>query len=466
MASNKSIDLLLSSITHKGDCIGRTSEGEVIFVHGGVPGDLVRVQLTRKRKGVKHGFVVDILEPSKDRTTPKCSHFGVCGGCSWQNVQYSKQLQLKEQIVQDALKRIAKVSTAAIEKILGSEEEYYYRNKLEFTFSSRRWLTKEEIGLSDDQLQRSALGFHRPGTFDKIVDIDNCHLQIPLSNRIRNALKKLALDSKWSFYDVKNHSGLLRNLIIKTNEKGEALIVLSLSTHEEEIMETIFSFLRNNFPEIKSAHYAINNKKNDAWQDLVCIKAFGDDFLLTQLAHVKYQIGPKSFFQTNPNQSLNLYNLVLDFAELKGDENVFDLYCGVGSIGLFLAHKVSKVLGIEEIKEAIDDAWLNAKINEIENVEFIAGDVLKILNQELIHVHGSPDVLIVDPPRAGIHAEVIQQMINLAPQKIVYVSCNPSTAARDINLLSEHYEVRRVKPVDMFPMTNHIEMVAQLYRRR
>ncbi|NOT37068.1 MAG: 23S rRNA (uracil(1939)-C(5))-methyltransferase RlmD [Saprospiraceae bacterium] len=461
----KLVTVQLTGLTHKGESVGRTEEGVVVFVQGGVPGDKAIVSLARKRKGVWNGFVKEILTESQNRVIPVCQHFNYCGGCSWQNLSYPAQLALKEKVVIDSLTRIAKVSVNSLEPILACNQEYYYRNKLEFTFSNRRWLLPEELQNDVIDVNKNALGFHRPGTFDKIVDISQCHLQIDLSNQIRNSLKNYCLSNNLSFYDVKNHVGFLRNLIIKTNENEQALVLISFSEDNQSEIQSIFSFLKNNFPQICSAYYAINTKKNDSWFDLQCIKVYGEDYLLTNLHHAKYCIGPKSFFQTNRLQAEQLYALVKKYAEFQGHENVYDLYCGVGSIGIYLADQVKNVIGIEEIPEAIDDAKINAKLNNLTNCSFLTGDVKALLNDELKSKFGAPDVVIVDPPRVGIHPDVIAEIINFAPMKIIYVSCNPSTAARDFALFDEAYQIERLRPVDMFPMTNHIELVSILIRR-
>ncbi len=461
----KYIELILTGITHKGESIGRTEEGIVVFVQGGVPGDKVNVLLLRKRKGVWNGIVKNVIEHSPDRTIPICQHFDYCGGCSWQNLQYIKQLQLKEKIVHDAVKRIAKLDQCEVEPILGCKEEYYYRNKLEFTFSNRRWLLPEEVKTNSTELIKNALGFHRAGVYDKILDIQSCHLQIDLNNQIRNAIRKFTLDNNYEFYDIKNHTGLLRNLVIKTNEKNEALVLISFSEFDPDKITHLFNFLQSNFKEIVSAYYSINTKKNDSWHDLECIKIYGNDYLLTHLHHAKYSIGPKSFFQTNRVQGENLYALVKDYADLSGKETVYDLYCGVGSIGIYIANQVNKLVGIEEIPEAIADAEVNARLNQLSNYQFLAGDVKALLTEELTQQHGLPDIVIVDPPRVGIHQDVIEKIIQFSPKKIVYVSCNPSTAARDFALFNTAYEIVKVRPVDMFPMTNHIELVSLLIKR-
>lgn len=463
-SDKKFVDIELTGITSKGQCIGRTEDGMVVFVEGnGVPGDMVKVQLNRKRKGVWNGFVKEILNPSVFRTEPKCIHFGVCGGCSWQNLEYKKQLQIKEQNVRDAMERIGKLTMDHFENILPCNDLYYYRNKLEYTFSNRKWLLEHDMKAGLD-FNQNALGFHRPGTFDKIVDIQQCHLQIEISNEIRNELKRFALENDITFYDIKQHRGFLRNLIIKTNESGQVLLVLSVHERNEEQIEIIFSHLRSKFPQIVSAYVAINPKKNDSWHDLQCEKIFGEDYLMTTLDHVQFCLGPKSFFQTNRSQAEKLYQIVDKYCDLKGTETVYDLYCGVGSIGIYLARKASKIVGIEEIPEAIQDAVANAALNNLNQCEFLAGDVLQLLTPQLLERFGRPDVLIVDPPRTGIHPDVIQQIINFAPDKLVYVSCNPSTAARDIQLLSSSYRIDRIQPVDMFPMTNHVELVSCLIK--
>ncbi len=458
----KIAELEITGLAHKGLAVGRTDDGMVVFVNDAVPGDRVQVMLTRKRKGAWFAHLISILRHSIHRTEPVCSHFGICGGCSWQNLNYSEQLKQKETLVRDALCRIGKISDQLIESILPALHTEYYRNKMEYTFSNYRWLTELEISQSDQIVNQKALGFHRPGNFNKIVDIHKCHLQIDSTNSIRNFIRDYSLKLNLEFYDIKLQQGLLRNVIIKSNSKSEIMCILVFHYEDQNSIKGFVKHLHTEFPEIVSIYYVINPKKNDSYFDLNFIKLFGLDYLTEYLDHAKFLIGPKSFFQTNPEQAARLYQIVLEFCDLKGNEIIYDLYCGVGSIGIYLAKNAFKVIGIEEVKEAIDDARINARENDLENCHFYISDAKDIDALELQKNHGKPDVLIVDPPRAGLHLSVVNQILSLSPAKLVYVSCNPATQARDILLLSEKYLVKRIKPVDMFPHTNHVESVALL----
>lgn len=463
--SIKTVELNITGVGHKGMAIGRTSEGMVVFVKGGIPGQKALVSLNKKRKGVWQGRIEEILEESAHQVPAFCSHFGVCGGCSWQSLDYSEQLRQKEILVRDALIRIAKVEQTSFEPILAAPDQKYYRNKLEFTFSTHRWLSREEIDNDQSKLNKNALGFHRPESFDKVVDINQCYLQDEISNQIRNEVRSYSLQNGLSFYDIRTHSGLLRNMIIRTNMKSEVMMVLSVSENDHDKLLPLFKHLQNQFPKIISAHLAINTKKNDSWFDLDCKKIFGIESLPETLDHVHFNIGPKSFFQTNTRQTVNLYKLIEEYAQLSGSEIVYDVYCGVGSIGIFLARHASKVIGIEEIPAAIEDAQKNAQINRLDNLVFHTGDAKALLNEEMIQNYGIPDVLVVDPPRVGLHPEVVQSILQFAPKRIVYVSCNPATQARDIAMMNESYHVKKIRPVDMFPHTNHVEAVALLERK-
>ncbi|MBK9960181.1 MAG: 23S rRNA (uracil(1939)-C(5))-methyltransferase RlmD [Saprospiraceae bacterium] len=463
--SIKTVELNITGVGHKGMAIGRTPEGMVVFVKGGIPGQKALVSLNKKRKGVWQGRIEEILEESAHQVPAFCSHFGVCGGCSWQSLDYSEQLRQKEILVRDALIRIAKVEQTSFEPILAAPDQKYYRNKLEFTFSTHRWLSREEIDNDQSKLNKNALGFHRPESFDKVVDINQCYLQDEISNQIRNEVRSYSLQNGLSFYDIRTHSGLLRNMIIRTNMKSEVMMVLSVSENDHDKLLPLFKHLQNQFPKIISAHLAINTKKNDSWFDLDCKKIFGIESLPETLDHVHFNIGPKSFFQTNTRQTVNLYKLIEEYAQLSGSEIVYDVYCGVGSIGIFLARHASKVIGIEEIPAAIEDAQKNVQINHLDNLVFHTGDARALLNEEMIQNYGIPDVLVVDPPRVGLHPEVVQSILQFAPKRIVYVSCNPATQARDIAMMNESYHVKKIRPVDMFPHTNHVEAVALLERK-
>ncbi len=458
----KIVEIEITGLAHKGAAVGRTDEGLVVFVKDAVPGDRVKAALIKKRKGTWNANLEEIIRYSTHRFKPVCQHFGICGGCSWQNLDYSEQLNQKEKLVKDALVRIGKVADVLIEKILPAPHTELYRNKMEYTFSNNRWLTKEEINRVQQPEDLLALGFHRPGIFYKIVDIEKCHLQIDSSNQIRNFIKAYAIQEKLDFYDIKIQKGFLRNLIIKCNRQNEIMCILVLEYDDEQIISNIVRELISNFKEIISIYVVINAKKNDSYFDLTFSKLYGEDYLTEHLDHAKFLIGPKSFFQTNPEQAASLYRLVAEYADLKGHETVYDWYCGVGSIGIYLAKNATKVIGVEEVAEAIDDAKLNAQTNNLDNCHFFVTDAKNADIESLTQQFGYPDLLVVDPPRTGMHPNVIEQIIKLHPPKLIYVSCNPATQARDILLLSTHYKVEKIKPVDMFPHTNHVEAVALL----
>lgn len=462
MRKPKIVEIEITGLAHKGAAVGRTDEGLVVFVRDAVPGDRVKASLDKKRKGTWHARLEEIIRYSTHRNKAICQHFGICGGCSWQNLDYAEQLQQKEKMVKDALIRIGKVADFLIEPILPAPQTELYRNKLEYTFSNNRWLTKDEMDQVKNPEDLLALGFHRPGIYYKIVDIQKCHLQIDSTNQIRNFIKKLSIQEKLSFYDIKNQTGFLRNLIIKSNTQNEIMCILVLSENDEQIISMFVEQLRANFKEIISIYKVINAKKNDSYLDLTFDKVYGEDYLTENLDHAKFLIGPKSFFQTNPKQAAALYRLVAEYADLKGDEVIYDWYCGVGSIGIFLAKNAGTVIGVEEVAEAIEDAKLNAKANALDNCHFYVTDAKDIDIENIIEKHGAPDLIVVDPPRAGMHPNVIEQIIQMHPPKLIYVSCNPATQARDIQLLSTHYKVEKIKPVDMFPHTNHVESVALL----
>ncbi|MDQ3140838.1 MAG: 23S rRNA (uracil(1939)-C(5))-methyltransferase RlmD [Bacteroidota bacterium] len=452
----------ITGLGHKGTAVGRTDEGMVVFVQGAVPGDRILVALLKKRKGVWLGKTREVLRYSEHRTEARCQHFGVCGGCSWQNLLYKEQLHQKEIIVRDAFTRIAKTHIGQFEPILEAPEEFEYRNKLEYTFSVHRWLTQEDMQSDEPRIRTGALGFHRPGIFDKIVNIEHCHLQGNLSNDIKNYIRLFAEKNQLSFYDIRNHTGFLRNLIIRVNLHNEILLVLVVSVADQDQLTDLFIELQHKFPQINSAWKVVNSKRNDSLYDLNFEKIFGSDYIIESLHDVAFNISPKSFFQTNTRQAVRLYDLVKSYAALKGNEIVYDLYCGVGSIGIFLAREAKFIIGVEEIAEAIEDAKQNAQLNKLTNCHFVHGDAKNIFNEELIARFGRPDVLILDPPRVGLHSDLILQILEIKADRIVYVSCNPATQARDVSLLLEKYDLVKIRPVDMFPHTNHIESVAQL----
>jgi 23S rRNA (uracil1939-C5)-methyltransferase len=444
-------------------------EQMVILVKDAVPGDIADVLIYKKKNKLKEGRAIKFTHLSDKRTKPVCQHFGTCGGCKWQNMQYNWQLFYKQKQVSDALTRIAKIELPAIENIIPSKNEYYYRNKLEFTFSNKKWLSEDEIKnenfIANDTpngFTRNALGFHMPGKFDKILDIENCHLQPNLSNSIRNEIKDYALKNNLSFFDIREQNGLLRNIMLRNNSKNEWMLVFSFFYNDEEAIKALLHFVKQKFPEITSLHYVINSKKNDTIGDLD-IKLFsGDDGLNETMENFSFKISPKSFYQTNSEQAYQLYKITREYAQIESDDIVYDLYTGTGTIANFVAPKAKKVIGLEYVEQAIKDAIENSKINHIANTEFYAGDIKDLLNDTFIEQNGKPDIIITDPPRAGMHADVINKMLHIAPKRIVYVSCNPATQARDLQLLSQKYRVDKVQPIDMFPQTHHVENIVLL----
>ncbi|NRB50935.1 MAG: 23S rRNA (uracil(1939)-C(5))-methyltransferase RlmD [Saprospiraceae bacterium] len=454
-------DVAFTGFADKGKSVGRDEEGRVIFVEEVVPGDVADVLVLRKRKGTFQGVAQQISTYSPDRVDPVCEHFGVCGGCKWQHLSYEAQLRHKQKVVEDAMRRIGKIDTTCLEPIVGGASTTYYRNKLEFAFSNRRWLTKEEID-TDISNQADVLGFHRAGAFDKVVDIQHCWLQGEPSNQIRNRIREMAHARGDSFYDLKANTGFLRHLLIRVTSIGEVLVILSFGEDNPKKIEAFLAEVLVEFPSITTLTYCVNTKLNDYIFDLDMICFHGKGYIEEQLGHVRFKIGPKSFFQTNTQQAKVLYDTVIEFADLQGTENVYDLYTGIGSIALYVAQQCGQVVGIEEISAAIVDAEENASLNKIDNAIFYAGDVKDILTTEFAEKHGKPDLLITDPPRAGMHPKVVEMLKELAAPRIVYVSCNPATQARDLQLLESSYTVRKIRPVDMFPHTHHIESVALL----
>ncbi|HZW65396.1 MAG TPA: 23S rRNA (uracil(1939)-C(5))-methyltransferase RlmD [Hanamia sp.] len=438
-------------------------EGKVIFIEGAVPGDVVDVLLTRNKKDWAEGRVQQIQSLSPERVVPFCIHFGICGGCKWQMLPYKKQLEYKEQEVREVIRRIGKLPDVPVLPILGSEKDIHYRNKLEFTFSNKKYLSKNELEtLGKDEWPGGALGYHVPKLYDKIIDITECWLMDDVNNIIRNSLREFAEKNKYSYYDIKEHKGFLRNVIIRYCTTGELMVNLVFGNEDKKEIEKIANFLLAIVPAITTLVYTINQKWNDSLHDLEPITFFGKGFVTEKLGEFNFKISPKSFFQTNTKQAEVLYNIVKDFASLKGNETVYDLYCGTGSIGIFLSKKAKKIIGVDVIEEAIMDAKENAALNNISSASFYAGDVIEICNHEFFSHHGKADVVIVDPPRAGLHPKLIEKLLEIASGKIVYVSCNAATQARDLQLLSEQYIVEKIQPVDMFPHTHHIESVALL----
>ncbi len=453
-------NLSIIDIAEEGKGVGKADE-LVVFVDKAVPGDIADVRIVKKKKNLAEAVIETLHTPSEYRTDPFCQHFGVCGGCKWQHMQYDAQLQFKQKNVQAALQRLAKIDTSSMEPILGSAENKYYRNKLEYTFSNKRWLSKEDMDGRDD-LEMNALGFHVPSRFDKILDIQHCYLQAEPSNTLRNQVRGYALRTGLSFYDLRNHEGNLRNLIIRTSSTGEVMVVVVFAFVEQEQVDGLMEYLKINFPEITSLLYIINQKKNDTIFDQEVITYAGRDYIFEEMNDLKFKIGAKSFYQTNSLQAHELYKITKDFAGFTGDELVYDLYTGAGTIANFIAGSVKQVIGVEYVPTAIEDAKFNSELNNIDNTLFYAGDMKDILTREFIATHGKPDVVITDPPRAGMHTDVVERLLEMEAEKIVYVSCNAATQARDLALLKEKYTVSRIKPVDMFPHTQHVENVVLL----
>lgn len=440
----------------------------VIFVPYVVPGDVVDLQVKRKKNHYAEAVAVKFHEKSPLRTEPFCSHFGVCGGCKWQCLSYEEQLKYKQKQVFDNLTRIGKVELPEFRPILGSEKTRFYRNKLEFTFSNKRWLTEEEVKQDVKYDQMNAVGFHIPGAFDKVLAIDKCWLQDDISNQIRNAVRDYAYAHNFPFFDLRTQEGLLRNIMIRTSSTGELMVVLQCKVTDDEgrrKMEEMLQFMADSFPQITSLMYVINNKCNDTIGDLDVEVFKGNDHIFEEMEGLRFKVGPKSFYQTNSEQAYNLYKVAREFAGLTGNELVYDLYTGTGTIANFVARQARKVVGIEYVPEAIEDAKVNSALNGIDNTLFYAGDMKDILTNDFIAEHGRPDVIITDPPRAGMHNDVVDVILAAEPKRIVYVSCNPATQARDLQLLDGKYKVTAVQPVDMFPHTHHVENVVQLERR-
>ncbi len=455
--------LRIEDIGAEGKAIARIDD-MVIFTKLAIPGDVVDIQITKKRKKYQEGRVTKIHEYSQDRVEAFCKHFGSCGGCKWQYLPYQKQLHYKQKQVADQLKRIGKLELPEISPILGSDKDTFYRNKLEFTFSNKKWLTQEEIASGKSFGDSDSLGFHAPGMFDKIVHIDKCWLQSEPSNRIRNFIYRYALKNNLDFFDIREKTGFLRTLIIRTSTLGETMVVMTFFRNEEKEIMKLLEAVKNEFPECTSLLYVINSKGNDTITDQQIIKYSGRDYIVEEMEGLKFKIGPKSFYQTNSEQACRLYDVTRKFAELKGSEIVYDLYTGTGTIANFLARSALKVIGIEYVPEAISDAKTNAQMNQIGNAHFFAGDIKEVLNPSFVAQNGKPDVIVTDPPRAGMHQNVLETIIELLPARIVYVSCNPATQARDISVLGQHYRMTRIQPVDMFPHTHHVENVVLLER--
>ncbi len=451
----------------KGVSVAKAPEGQIIFIPNVVPGDVIDVQTLKKRKSYFEGRAIKFHSYSENRVKPVCEHFGSCGGCKWQNMKYEQQLFYKNQEVQNNLKRIGKIELPDFEPILGSENQFFYRNKMEFGFSDTRWLTEKEIQSADTTLSKKpALGFHIPRMWDKILNIETCHLQADPSNAIRNGVRDFAIKHEISFFNARNHSGLLRTLMIRTTSIGEIMVLVQFFADNKKQRELVMNYLKDTFTEITSLQYVINEKPNDTIYDQDIILYNGRDYILEEMEGLQFSINAKSFYQTNSQQAFELYLITRDFAGLTGNEVVYDLYTGTGTIAQFVSQKAKKVIGVEAVPEAIADAKENSKRNKITNCEFYVGDMKNVFNDDFIAQHGQPDVIITDPPRDGMHKDVVEQLLKIGADKIVYVSCNSATQARDLALMDEQYKVTRVRPVDMFPQTHHVENVVLLERRQ
>ena len=437
-------------------------EDMVVFIPYVVPGDIIDLQITRKKNKYAEGKPVRFVSYSPDRTEAFCEHFGICGGCKWQILPYAEQLKYKQKQVTDNLVRIGKIELPEIQPILGSAKTEFYRNKLEFTFSNKKWLTLEQINSGESFDNMNALGFHIPGMFDKVLDINKCWLQDDISNQIRNFVREYCTDKDYTFFDLRNKGGLMRNIIVRTSTTGELMLIVVFYEANRTKREDLLNAIADRFPEITSLLYIVNEKANDTITDQIVLRWKGNDFIYEEMEGLKFKIGPKSFYQTNSEQAYELYKITRDFAGLTGNELVYDLYTGTGTIANFVARQAKKVIGIEYVEDAIEDAVYNSKNNKIKNTLFFAGDMKDILTQDFINQHGRPDVIITDPPRAGMHDDVINTILFAEPERIVYVSCNPATQARDLSLLSVKYAVKKVQPVDMFPHTHHVENVVLL----
>ncbi len=449
----------------KGKSVAKAPDGRVIFLNNAIPGDIVTVKTFKKRKAYYEGEAIKFHHYSDRRTEPVCTHFGVCGGCKWQHMSYDSQLFFKEKEVAQNLKRLGHIDVKEYIPILGCETPYFYRNKMEYSFSDSRWLTSEEIADTDTNIDRRACGFHKPGMWDKIINIEKCHLQADPSNAIRNGLKDFAISKGISFFNPRQQTGFLRTMMIRTTSTQQIMVVLQVTENDPKKISLVLDYLADNFKEITSLQYIVNNKGNDSIydQDVICYK--GQDHIVETMEDLHFNINAKSFYQTNSNQAFELYKIARNFAGLTGKELVYDLYTGTGTIALFVAKKAQKVVGIESIAEAISDAKKNASQNNIKNTSFFVGDMAKIFKDSFITENGKPDVVITDPPRIGMHKDVVNQLLKIAPNKIVYVSCNSATQARDISLMSDKYFVSKSQAVDMFPQTHHVENVVLLERK-
>jgi len=458
-------DVTMTGIADKGQAVGRDEEGMVYFVAGAVPGDVVDVWVKKKKNSFKVGVVEQFKSKSPERVDAFCKHFGNCGGCKWQYLDYTSQLKYKEEAVLDAFKRLGHLEIKETRKILGCDKVRQYRNKMEYSFSNRRWVPQAELDSEEEVNFGPATGFHKAGAFNMVVQIEHCYLQDDLSNKLRNFVHQLAIEKEYTFYNPREHHGLLRNMRVRNTTLGDWMVVMIFGEDEMDNIEYLMSNLVKEFPQLKSVYYVINKKFNDSTHDQDFIPYHGELTITEALGHINYKIGPKSFFQTNTYQANLLYDQIVELAELKGNELVFDLYTGLGSIALYVADKCKKVIGVEEVAPAIEDANKNMQLNNITNAEFLVGDCKEVFTDSFVSKYGSPDLIIVDPPRAGLHKDVTKTLANTGVEKIIYVSCNPATQARDIALLHDQYSVEIIQPVDMFPHTHHIENIALLKKR-
>ncbi|MDR1227311.1 MAG: 23S rRNA (uracil(1939)-C(5))-methyltransferase RlmD [Prevotellaceae bacterium] len=485
MPRKKSLPLLenitITDVAAEGKALAKV-DGRVVFVPFAIPGDVVNIQVSKKKSSYVEGYVTRLVTPSPQRIQPFCPHYGVCGGCKWQPLPYPEQLYYKQQQVENQMVILGHFTDIKINPIIGSDKTKYYRNKLEFTFSNKRWLSKEELNVCDSALDaespnrevadqarngsnNNGLGFHIPGMFDKVLDISECHLQPEPSNSIRLSVKKFALENGYTFFDLRNQIGLLRNLITRTGSTGEVMVIVVFAEPDHEKIAALMQHLQQEFSQITSLLYVINEKRNDTIGDQEVICFAGREHIFEQMEGLRFKVGAKSFYQTNSEQAYKLYSVTRDYAKLTGSEVVYDLYTGTGTIANFIAKNARKIIGVECVKEAIDDAWVNAQLNSIGNATFYAGDMKDVLNDAFVSQNGRPDVIILDPPRAGIHPNVAQTILRAQPTRIVYVSCNPATQARDLALLSHAYKITDVQPVDMFPHTHHVENVVAMERK-
>lgn len=459
----KGVEIL--DVAAEGNSIARVDD-MVVFIPFGAPGDIADVKIDRKKKNYAEGHIEKLTTPSAVRVEPRCEHFTVCGGCRWQHLPYDFQLKCKRQQVVDALERIAKIPYPEVKPTLGSENIWEYRNKMEYTFSNKKWLTFDQLRSGEEFPERRCAGFHIPGAFDKVLDINSCHLQDHLGDRLRLFIKQFGMEHDYAFYDLRGQTGLLRTLMIRISSTGEVMAVMVFGEDDRERINTLLNAVAEEFPEITSLLYVVNTKVNDTIADQEIILFKGREFIEEEMEDLKFRVGPKSFYQTNSRQAHRLYSVAREFARLTGDELVYDLYTGTGTIACFIAPKARHVVGIEYVPEAIEDAKINAAVNGLDNTEFYAGDMKNVLTADFIEAHGRPDVMIVDPPRAGMHEDVVKVILEASPRRIVYVSCNPATQARDLALLHEKYDIEAVQPVDMFPHTQHVENVVALTLRQ